>query len=178
MVEVNLLGAWRTARAALAQISARGGQLVFLGSIYSFSNGMLGSSYAVSKAGVESLGRSLRAELAPFGASATIAYFGWVQTDLVRGALDRRGGARMLEQILPRVLLRRIGPEAAATALVDGLERRAARVYAPPVWRYLSALRGLVGPLSDRRLERDEAVRATVRQAEAEGNADAEPPVS
>ena len=67
VIDINLLGAWRTARAALPQISERGGQIVFIGSLYSFSNGMLGSSYAASKAAVESLGRSLRAELAPLG---------------------------------------------------------------------------------------------------------------
>lgn len=166
VVDVNLLGAWRTARAALPQISERRGQVVFIGSIYSFSNGLLGSSYAVSKAGVEALGRALRAELAPWGASATVAYFGWVQTELVRGALDRQGGARMLEQVLPRLLLRRISPAVAAATLVDGVERRAPRVYAPPVWRYISALRGLIGPLSDRQLERNPAVAAALEEAE------------
>jgi NAD(P)-dependent dehydrogenase (short-subunit alcohol dehydrogenase family) len=172
VLDVNLLGACHTARAALPQISERRGQIVFIGSIYSFANGVLGSPYAVSKAGVEALGRALRAELAPFGASATVAYFGWVQTELVRESLDRRGGAQMLEDILPRLLLRRIAPEAAATALVDGIERRAPRVFAPPVWRYISALRGLIGPLSDRRLERDARIAASIRAAEAATTAD------
>jgi len=73
VLDVNLLGAWNTARAALPQISERGGQLIFIGSIYSFANGLLASPYAVSKAGVEALGRALRAELAPLGASAAPA---------------------------------------------------------------------------------------------------------
>ena len=41
VVDVNLIGAWHTARAALPQISKRGGQIVFIGSIYSFANGLL-----------------------------------------------------------------------------------------------------------------------------------------
>ena len=95
VVDVNLLGAWHTARAALPQVSERGGQIVFIGSVYSFANGLLASPYAVSKAGVEALGRALRAELAPLGASASVVYFGWVDTDLVRDSLDRqRRGAR------------------------------------------------------------------------------------
>lgn len=104
VLDVNLIGAWHTARAALPQVAERGGQLIFLGSIYSFSNGILASPYAVSKAGVEALGRALRSELAPLGASAGVVYFGWVDTELVRESLDRRDsgrGSRILGEILP-----------------------------------------------------------------------------
>ncbi len=169
VVDVNLLGAWHTARAALPQVSERGGQLVFIGSIYSFANGLLASPYAVSKAGVEALGRALRAELAPFGASASVVYFGWVETDLVRDSLDRRDGgrgARMLGEILPAFLLKRIGSEEAGATLVGAVEKRAPRAFAPPVWRYLSALRGLLNPVLDRRVDRDATVAALVREAE------------
>jgi len=169
VIDVNLLGAWHTARAALPQISERGGQLVFIGSIYSFANGLLASPYAVSKAGVEALGRALRAELAPFGASASVVYFGWVETDLVRDSLDRRDGgrgARMLSEILPAFLLKRIAPDEAGATLVRAVEERAPRAFAPPVWRYLSALRGLLNPLLDRRVERDADIGRLVREAE------------
>ena len=170
VLDVNLLGAWYTARAALPQVVERGGQVVFIGSIYSYSNGLLASPYAVSKAGVEALGRALRAELAPLGASASVAYFGWVDTDLVRDSLDRRDdgfGARALREIMPGFLLRRIGPDEAAAAIVRALERRAPRVFAPSVWRYVSALRGLLNPILDRRFERDSRVAAIIAEAEA-----------
>ncbi len=170
VVDVNLIGAWNTARAALPQISERGGQLVFIGSIYSFANGLMASPYAVSKAGVEALGRALRAELAPLGASATIAYFGWVDTDLVRDSLDRKDdgrGARVLGEILPAFLLRRISPATAGKAIVGALERRAPRVFAPGIWRYLSALRGVLNPILDRRMDHDAGVAAAVHEAEA-----------
>jgi NAD(P)-dependent dehydrogenase (short-subunit alcohol dehydrogenase family) len=167
VLDVNLLGACHTARAALPQISVRRGQIVFIGSIYSIANGLLGSPYAISKVGVEALGRALRVELAPFGASAMVAYFGWVQTELVRESLDRRGGGRLLEDTVPRILLRRISPAAAAAALVDGVERRAPRVFAPRIWGVISALRGLINPLADRYMERDAKVAAAIREAEA-----------
>jgi NAD(P)-dependent dehydrogenase (short-subunit alcohol dehydrogenase family) len=169
VVDVNLLGAWHTAHAALPQVSERDGQLVFIGSIYSFSNGLLASPYAVSKAGVEALGRALRAELAPFGASASVVYFGWVETDLVRDSLDRRDGgrgARMLGEILPAFLLKRISPAEAGATLVRAVEERAPRAFAPGVWRYLSALRGLLNPLLDRRVDRDADIASLVREAE------------
>lgn len=167
VIEINLMGAWRTARAALPQISERGGQIVFIGSIYSFANGLLASPYAVTKAAVESLGRSLRAELAPFGASAMVAYFGWVETELVRRPLDEQRGGQKLQETLPSFLFKRISPDVAAAALVRGVEQRAPRVFAPSWWRYVSALRGLVNPLMDRRAERDSRVAAAIREADA-----------
>jgi len=169
VLDVNLIGAWHTARAALPQVSERRGQIVFIGSIYSFANGLLASPYAVSKAGVEALGRALRAELAPFGASAGVVYFGWVETDLVRDSLDRRDGgrgARMLSEIMPAFLLKRITPEVAGATLVRALEERAPRAFAPGVWRYISAFRGLLNPLLDRHVERDATVAGLVREAE------------
>jgi NAD(P)-dependent dehydrogenase (short-subunit alcohol dehydrogenase family) len=169
VVDVNLIGAWNTARAALPQVSERRGQLVFIGSIYSFANGLLASPYAVSKAGVEALGRALRAELAPLGASAGVVYFGWVETELVRESLDRRDdgrGARILREILPAFLLKRISPEVAGATIVAALEERAPRAFAPAVWRYLSAFRGLLNPLLDRRLDRDADVAAVVAEVE------------
>jgi NAD(P)-dependent dehydrogenase (short-subunit alcohol dehydrogenase family) len=170
VVDVNLIGAWQTAAAALPQVSERNGQIVFIGSIYSFANGMLASPYAVSKAGVEALGRALRAELAPLGASASVVYFGWVDTDLVRDSLDRRDdgrGARILGEILPAFLLKRITPRVAGATIVRALEERAPRTFAPRVWRYLSALRGLINPLLDRRMDRDAQIAAVVAEVEA-----------
>src|SRR5215213_9267634 len=108
VVDVNLMGTWHTVRAALPEVSERGGQIVVIGSILSYANGFLASPYAVSKAGVEALGRALRTELAPFGASATVAYFGWVDTELVRGSLDRQEAGRWLRETLPGFLLKRI----------------------------------------------------------------------
>jgi NAD(P)-dependent dehydrogenase (short-subunit alcohol dehydrogenase family) len=167
VVDVNLLGAWHTVRAALPQVSERAGTVVMIGSILSYANGYLGSPYAVSKAGVEALGRALRVELAPFGASATVAYFGWVDTELVRDSLDRQEAGRWLEETLPGFLLKRITPQEAAAALVRGIEERAPRVFAPRApWRYISALRGLISPLFDRRMERDPKIAKVVREAE------------
>jgi len=170
VVDVNLIGAWHTARAALPQISERGGQIVFIGSIYSIANGLLASPYAVSKAGVEALGRALRTELAPLGASASVVYFGWVETDLVRDSLDRRDGgrgARILSEILPAFLLKRISPEVAGATIVRALEERAPRAFAPSVWRYISAARGLINPLLDRRMDSDARIAAVVSEVEA-----------
>jgi NAD(P)-dependent dehydrogenase (short-subunit alcohol dehydrogenase family) len=164
--EVDLLGVWRTARAALPQIVERRGQIVLVSSVYAFANGMGNSPYAVAKAGVESLGRALRIELAPHGASATVAYFGWVDTKLVQDAFARPDASRVNE-FIPDFLLRRITPAQAAAGLLRGIEERAPRVFVPKWWRYVSALRGLLNPLLDRRMERDQRVAALIRDLDA-----------
>jgi NAD(P)-dependent dehydrogenase (short-subunit alcohol dehydrogenase family) len=164
--EVDLLGVWRTARAALPQVVERRGQIVVISSVYAFMNGMGNSPYAVAKAGVESLGRTLRIELAPHGASATVAYFGWVDTKLVQDAFAQPDAGR-LNEFTPDWLLKRIAPDEAGAALVRGIEERAPRVFAPKWWRYASAGRGLIMPLLDRRMERDQRMAALLRDLDS-----------
>lgn len=164
--EVDLLGVWRTCRAALPQIVERRGQLVLISSVYAFMNGMANSPYAVAKAGVESMGRALRTELLPQGASATVGYFGWVDTKLVQDAFAQEDSAR-LNEFTPEWLLKRITPEEAAAGLVRGIEERAPRVFVPKWWRYVSAMRGVIMPLLDRRMERDDRMASFLRELDA-----------
>jgi NAD(P)-dependent dehydrogenase (short-subunit alcohol dehydrogenase family) len=168
VVDVNLMGVFNTVRAALPQVSERGGQLVLIASVAAFVNSLMLSPYAAAKAGVEAFGRALRAELAPFGASATVAYFGWVDTEMVRQGLDRERSGERMRELLPKFFFKRIRPEEAGAALIRGVQERAPRVFAPRWWRYVSAFRGLINPLTDRRLERDARVGSAVREAEAE----------
>jgi NAD(P)-dependent dehydrogenase (short-subunit alcohol dehydrogenase family) len=167
--EVDLLGVWRTVRAALPQIVERRGHIVVTSSVYAFMNGVLNSPYAVAKAGVESMGRTLRTELTPLGASASVAYFGWVDTRMVQDAFERPHSGRMQEN-LPAWLSKRIQPSEAGAVVVAGIEERAPRIFAPRWWRYVSALRGILNPLLDRRLERDETMLTTIREVESEAD--------
>jgi NAD(P)-dependent dehydrogenase (short-subunit alcohol dehydrogenase family) len=168
VLEINLLGVYRTIHAGLEQIVARRGQAVVISSIYAFANGTLASPYAVAKAGVEQLGRALRVELAAHGASATVAYFGWVDTKLVQDAFEERRQIRGSdEQLFPAFLLKRITPEQAGEALARGIERRQPRVLAPRWWSGVAALRGLLGPLMDYAGSRSTRIHEEVRQMEA-----------
>ncbi len=165
--EVDLLGVWRTVRAALPEIVKRQGQMVVISSVYAFANGFGNTPYAVAKSGVESLGRALRVELAPHGASATVAYFGWVDTQLVQNAFSQPRAERV-RQLSPEWLLKRITPAEAGAGLVRGIEERAPRVFVPRWWRYVSALRGLINPLLDKRMESDAKTRALIADLDAE----------
>jgi NAD(P)-dependent dehydrogenase (short-subunit alcohol dehydrogenase family) len=169
VVEIDLLGVYRTIYAGFHQIVQRRGQAVLVSSVYAFINGMLLSPYAVSKAGVEQLGRALRVELAPHGASATVAYFGFVQTRMVEQAIAHGGAAVRLEnELLPAFVRRRISPAQAGEAVALGIEQRRPRVIAPRYWTAMSVLRGVVNPALDRLSSRMPRVQAMMREVEAE----------
>ena len=61
--------------------------------------------------------------------------------------------------VFPSPLRKRIPPEHAARAIVDGIERRHASVVLPRSWGPVSSLRGLLNPLADTYLQRNERVR-------------------
>ncbi len=165
VIDVDLYGVWRTVRPALPQVIARQGHIVVVASIYAFVNGMMAAPYAMSKAGVEALGRALRVELAPHGASAGVAYFGFIDTDMVRDAFADPIAQR-IEDVFPSWMLKRLTPDVAGATIVNGIERRAPRMIAPRWWAGWSALRGIVNPMFDRLARRDDQIAEAVREAE------------
>lgn len=169
VLEVNLMGVYRTVEAALPQVSARGGHVVVVASIYAFTNGLGAAPYAMAKAGVEQLGRALRVELAQHGASATVAYFGFIDTAMVHRAIDADPLVDVMMSALPKPFRKRLPPSVAGQAIVRGIERRSAQVIRPRRWTVLSVLRGAIGPLSDRGLIADADVQSVARLLDARG---------
>jgi NAD(P)-dependent dehydrogenase (short-subunit alcohol dehydrogenase family) len=161
VIEINLLGVWRTVRAALPAVIETRGQLAVVSSAYAFVPGMVAASYAASKAAVESLGRSLRIELAPYGVTVTTARFGFVETATFEHALTAPDAVR-LEHLVPAFMRRRIQPEDAAAALVRGIERRSPTVIAPSWLHGWSIGRALVNPIGDALLARDRRLQAII----------------
>ncbi|HXF31484.1 MAG TPA: short-chain dehydrogenase/reductase [Solirubrobacterales bacterium] len=170
VLEVDLLGVFRTVRAAMPQIVERRGQIGLVSSVYAFANGVGNSPYAAAKPGVESLGRALRVELAHHGASATVAYFGWVDTTLVQDAFAQPD-VQTLNKGTPAFFTKRIQPDEAAAAFVRGIEERAPRVFAPKWWRYVSALRGIINPVLDKLQEREAKTQALMKDIDSRGRA-------
>jgi NAD(P)-dependent dehydrogenase (short-subunit alcohol dehydrogenase family) len=169
VVEIDLLGVWRTVDAVLPQIVERRGHVVVVASVTAFAPGVLSAPYAVSKAGVEQLGRALRIELRIHGASASVAYFGFIDTDMVRDAFDGSGDpvAQRLQSLFPRFTRKRQTPAEAGAVVVAGIQRRAPRIITPKYWSVYSVLRGILNPIIDRSLERDRRLLDAVRDAEA-----------
>jgi NAD(P)-dependent dehydrogenase (short-subunit alcohol dehydrogenase family) len=172
VLEVNLLGVCRTVDAALPEIARRQGHVVVVSSIYAFTNGVGAVPYAMSKAAVEQLGRALRVELVQHGAGASVAYFGFIDTEMVHRAIDQDPLVDRMLASLPRPLHKRLPPQVAGEAIVRGIERRQPRIIRPRRWVAMSLLRGVLGPLGDARMERDEETQATMRELDARAGED------
>ncbi len=170
VLSVNLTGVYNTVIAALPQIADRGGHIVVTSSVYAFLNGLGVAPYAMAKAGVEALGRTLRVELAPHGASAGVAYFGFIDTDMVRIGIDEDELADQFSATLPKLLRKRLTPAQAGEAVARGIERRAPRITAPRRWAAFSALRGIVNPLLDDYMVRNAEVQTIVRGLDSRGD--------
>src|SRR5947199_5415396 len=85
---VNLLGVWRTDRAVIGQIIKRKGYLLNIASAAAIAHGPLMGPYTATKAGVEAMSDALRMESAPSGAQIGCAYFGFIDTDLVKASYE------------------------------------------------------------------------------------------
>jgi NAD(P)-dependent dehydrogenase (short-subunit alcohol dehydrogenase family) len=172
VIEVDLLGVWRTVRAALPEVIARRGHVLVTASVYAYFNGTANAAYAMSKAGVEQFGRALRTELAPHGATAGVLYPGWVNTAIAQVAFDGHATAtELVRRAYPRPLRKLITPESIAPAIVKGIEQRSAHVTVPRRWVPISLMRGVVNAITDPALERDREFGKLVLEIERQAQA-------
>jgi NAD(P)-dependent dehydrogenase (short-subunit alcohol dehydrogenase family) len=153
---VNLLGVWRTDRAVIEQISARKGYLLNIASLSAVAHAPMMGPYTTTKAGVEALTDALRMETAPTGARVGCAYFGFIDTDLVRASYAQRS-TEMLNRQSPAFVRNPVPLPRAIDAIERGIERRSARLWAPRWVGAAIALRGIIQPLTERRIMRDPA---------------------
>lgn len=165
IIDVNVLGVYRTVQPALPHIIANGGHVVVTASIYAFVNGILVAPYAMSKAAGEQYGRALRAELAQHGASAGVAYLGFIETEMTKSSFAGPIAERF-EATFPKFLMKKLQPSEAGEAIVNGIETRAPRTIAPKRWTVYSVLRGVLNPVLDIRTERHPAIQAVLRDAD------------
>ena len=134
VIEVNLLGVWRTIRATLPDLLERGGYALAVSSLAAAVHAPLMASYTAAKAGVEAFADALRAEVGHRGVDVGIAYFGFIDTDMTRGAFEHPAAAEANRRVMrrfPDFVMRPLPVERAGGAIVRGVERRAHRVCVP-----------------------------------------------
>ena len=148
-LEVNLLGVWRTVRVCLPQLIERRGYVLVIASLAAAVHSPGLAAYAASKAGVEAFANSLRAEVKRLGVDVGVAYFGFIDTDMVRGADTHPALSALRNQTL--------GPfgktypvSAVGRAVVEGMEGRSRRVMVPGWVRAMLLLRSVLQPLAER----------------------------
>jgi len=130
VIEVNLLGSARTARAFLPALADSGGYLLQIASFAAMAPAPLMAAYCASKSGVEAFAHVLRAEVAHRGVRVGVAYLSWVDTDMVRGA-DADEVMADQRRRLPWPARQTTSLDAAASRLTAGIARRSAHVYVP-----------------------------------------------
>jgi NAD(P)-dependent dehydrogenase (short-subunit alcohol dehydrogenase family) len=174
---VNFLGVWRTDRALIEQITARKGYLLNISSLSAVSHAPMMGPYTAAKAGVEALTDALRMESAPSGARVGCAYFGFIDTDLVKASFAQPS-AQTMQSKMPGFLRNPAPLSKAIDAIERGIEYRSARVWAP---RWVGAMllaRGLVQPLTERAMLSDPAsMKAAVDAAAASSETDNQDPL-
>ncbi len=140
VMDVNLGGTFNAIQAALPALKESRGYFLGVASIAAASGPPGMAAYGASKAATESLCDTLRSEVAHLGIGVGVAYFGWLQTDLVKTA-GEHSAFTLMRTHLPGPL-RSIAPvEIAIRAIVDGVQRRRRRVIAPGWLRAALALR-------------------------------------
>ena len=136
IIEVNLLGVYRTINVCLPHVIERRGYVLPVASIAAAVHTPGMSAYSATKAGVEALGDSLRGEVKHLGVDVGVAYYSWIDTEMVRGA-DTHPAAQFMRAKLRGPAAKTYTVEQAGEITAAGIEARARRVVVPKGFRAL-----------------------------------------
>jgi len=178
VLAVNLLGVWRTDRAVVRHVVDRRGYLLNIASMSAIMNIPVMGPYTTAKAGVEALTNVLRMELRPSGARVGCAYFGLVDTDLMRANYTLPSLRTMMSARMPKFLRSPAPIGTAIDAVEKGIEKRSARIWSPRVLGPMIGLRGVVQPLSEWLVDLDkDRLSETMRLAESPSEHENQDPI-
>jgi NAD(P)-dependent dehydrogenase (short-subunit alcohol dehydrogenase family) len=172
VVEVDLLGAYNTVRAALPAVIDARGHVAITASMASFGHAPGLSAYCASKAGVEALADSLRVEVAHQGVTVGVLHPSWIGTDMVRDGDQSSAAFQRLRSAMRPPMNKTYPVESVAAPVADAFERRRPRIFLPGFVRVAYRLRNQAnsGLLSrDMRKIAPEMRRLFDRQAKEEG---------
>lgn len=133
VIEINLLGVMYTDRAALPHLERSRGYLLNIASAAAVAHGPGMSAYCAAKAGVEAMTNCLRVEEAPFGVGVGVAYFLFLDTDMVRDAEREMPQMDRARERLPRAFAKTYPLAPAVDEVVAAIADRRRRV-AYPKW--------------------------------------------
>ena len=151
-IEVNLVGAYYTVRAALPAVIEARGYVAVTASLASFSHSPGMSAYCATKAGVEAMCDSLRVEMAHHGVEVGTIHPSWIDTDLVREG-DESRAFRVFRDALRPPFKKTYPVQRAVTDIVAGFERRSRRICTP---RFVYAAHALRSVLNTPAMQRDQ----------------------
>lgn len=150
IVSVNLGGVYRTLHTTLPHVTARSGYVLPVASLAAAIHGPMMGAYSATKAGVEALANSLRPEIAHTGTKVGCAYFGFIDTDMVRKGFETDAGREAADRMGLVGPNHAIPVSKAGKAIVRAIESRARRAYAPRWVIGMLQGRTLIQPLQER----------------------------
>lgn len=146
VIEVDLLGVWRTFRVTLPHVIAAKGYLLAISSAAAMVHLPGMANYSAAKAGVEAFCNSLRAEVGHLGVKVGVAHPTWIRTDLVECAdahpvfgRVRGGSSSPLGRTYPLSV--------ALDSLEAGIRHRARVIHVPRWVGVLKLFRALFPPV-------------------------------
>lgn len=151
-IEVNLVGAYYTIRAALPAVIEARGYVAVSASLASFGHSPGMSAYCATKAGVEAMCDSLRVEMAHHGVEVGTIHPTWIDTDLVREG-DESPAFKLFRDSLRPPFKKTYPVERAVKDIVAGFERRSRRICTP---RFVFAAHALRSVLNTPAMQRDQ----------------------
>lgn len=149
VIEVNLLGVWRTVRAALPHVIESRGYVLVVSSLAAIAHTPGMANYTAAKAGCEAFADSLRAEVKHLGVDVGVAYFSWISTDMVNSA-DEHPVFGPMRASMPGPLGKKYPVQEVGRDVVRGIERRAKAVHTPGWVGVVKLFRALLPALIDR----------------------------
>ncbi|OXM70228.1 SDR family oxidoreductase [Amycolatopsis vastitatis] len=146
VIEVDLLGVWRTFRVTLPHVIERKGYLLAISSMAAIAHAPGMANYAAAKAGVEAFSNSLRAEVAHLGVKVGVAHPTWIRTDLVESA-DAHPVFGKLRASMPGLIGKTYPLDVALDDLEAGILKRARTIHVPRWVGGLKLFRAFLPPV-------------------------------
>jgi NAD(P)-dependent dehydrogenase (short-subunit alcohol dehydrogenase family) len=170
VIEVDLLGVWRTFRVTLPHVIERKGYLLAISSMAAIAHAPGMANYAAAKAGVEAFSNSLRAEVAHLGVKVGVAHPTWIRTDLVESA-DAHPVFGKLRASMPGLIGKTYPLDVALDDLEAGILKRARTIHVPRWVGGLKLFRAFLPPVIElgSRVRVPSADKAALADIEARG---------
>jgi NAD(P)-dependent dehydrogenase (short-subunit alcohol dehydrogenase family) len=146
VIEVDLLGVWRTVRTCLPALIESKGYCLIVSSMAAVAHVPGNAPYNAAKAGVEAFGNTLRAEVRHLGVDVGIAHPTWIATDMVNSA-DEHPVFGPLRQTLPKPMVKTYPLSVAVDAFDAGIATRARTIHIPSGLLLLKLIRALLPPI-------------------------------
>jgi NAD(P)-dependent dehydrogenase (short-subunit alcohol dehydrogenase family) len=153
VIEVDLLGVWRTVRVTLPHLIERRGYAMLISSAAAIVHLPGNAAYSAAKAGVEAFANCLRAEIRHLGVDVGVVHPTWIATDMVNSATEHPV-LGPLRKATPGLAGKTYPLSVAVDLISDGVARRSRAVHVPRWVGSLKLVRSLI-PRIVERISRD-----------------------